>query len=124
MNDLKGLDIHVDDLSNGAVTAYQFKIDTFVYLKNNDRILITTPPQVGFGKDGLSCYPVKPDPIGVTKVQCENIDEETFVVSLTNVDKQDGIFEFMVDGLKNPPNFRRSGLFSNIFMETYDFYDM
>ena len=58
MNDLKGLDIHVDDLSNGAVTAYQFKIDTFVYLKNNDRILITTPPQVGFGKDGLSCYPV------------------------------------------------------------------
>mmetsp|Transcript_2499 Transcript_2499/g.3149 ORF Transcript_2499/g.3149 Transcript_2499/m.3149 type:complete len:126 (+) Transcript_2499:2633-3010(+) len=30
----------------------------------------------------------------------------------------------MVDGIKNPPNFRRSGLFSNIFMETYDYYDM
>lgn len=40
------------------------------------------------------------------------------------MDKQDGIFEFIVDGLKNPPNFRRSGQFSNIYMETFDYYDM
>ena len=66
MSELKAFDIHVDDLSNGAVTAYKFKIDTFLYLKDQDRILITTPPTVGFGQEGLSCEPVQPDPIGVS----------------------------------------------------------
>lgn len=26
--------------------------------------------------------------------------------------------------MKNPPNYRTSGKFSNIYMETYDYYDM
>jgi hypothetical protein len=124
MNDLTALDVHVNDLSNGAVTAYKFKIDTFVYLKDADRLLVTLPPTVGFGPNGISCRPATPDPVGITDVSCENIDEKTFYVQLARVDKQNGIFEFFVDGMKNPPNYRTSGKFSNIFMETFDFYDM
>ena len=57
-------------------------------------------------------------------MRCENIDEQTLVVSFTAVDTKEGTFEFIVDGLKNPPNYRRTGLFSNIYMETFDYYDM
>lgn len=85
--------------------------------------MITTPPQVGFGPNGLSCHVADPDAIGVTSVQCENIDEKTLAVTFLTIDRRDGAFEFIVDGLKNPPNFRRSGLFSDILMQTYDYYN-
>ena len=30
----------------------------------------------------------------------------------------------IVNGIKNPPNFRKSGLFSNIYMQTVDYYNI
>ena len=86
--------------------------------------MITTPPSVSFGPDGLSCLTKEPDAIGVTQISCENINEQTFVVSFVNIERPDGVFEFTVDGLKNPPNFRRSDSFSNIFLETGDFFSI
>ncbi len=44
MNEMTGLKLFVGDLTNGAVTDYEFTIDTFVYLKNKDRIRMTVPP--------------------------------------------------------------------------------
>ena len=79
---MAGLEVSVDDLSNGAVTAYQFKLDSALWLADADRLLITTPPQVGFGPDGISCRVAEPDAVGVTSVGCENIDAETLAVSL------------------------------------------
>ena len=124
MNQMTGVEITPLVLINGLVTDYLIKIDTFVHLKNQDRIIITTPPTVTFGQESLSCRPVSPDPIGVTKCSAERNDDKTFVVNLSEVDKQSGIFEMIVTGIKNPPNFRKSGLFSNIYMQTVDYYNM
>ena len=33
MNTMSGFDVQVDDLSNGAVTAYQFKLDSFLWIE-------------------------------------------------------------------------------------------
>lgn len=124
MNEMTGLELFVGDLTNGAVTDYEFTLDTFVYLKDKDRVRITVPPQVGFGKNGLTCRPSEPDVVGVTEVACEMLDDKSFVVQLNKVDKLEGEFKFIVNGLKNPPNFRRSGEFSNIFMRTFDYFDI
>lgn len=114
MNFLTGIEITPTSKVNGIVTDYKVKIDTFVYLDNRDRVLITTPPTIGFDIDGISCDPM-PNPVGVTEVSCENIDDQTFVITLQKVTRPDGIFELLVHGMKNPPNFRRSSLFSNIY---------
>ena len=124
MNELTDLSLYVEDLTNGAVTDYEVTISSFVYLKDNDRVQITNPPQVKFGQDGISCRPAEPDQVGVIGVNCETLDDSSFAVSLTQVDKLEGDFKFIVSGLKNPPNFRTSGKFSNIYMTTGDYYEI
>ena len=124
MNTLTSVEINPVALQNGAITEYRVTIDTFVHLKDKDRILITTPPTVTFGPESLSCAPMSPEPIGVTKVSCDRIDDSTFAINLTEVNQETGIFEVMVDGIKNPPNFRKTGLFSNIYMQTFDYYNI
>ena len=74
MNSLTSIEITPASQINGIVTDYIVKIDTFVYLENRDRVLITTPPTIGFDIDGISCDPM-PNPVGVTWVSCENIDD-------------------------------------------------
>mgnify|MGYP000238662547 CR=1 FL=1 len=74
MNTLTSIEITPVELINGKVVEYRIKIDSFVNLKNRDRVMITTPETVTFGRDSLSCYPVEPEPIGVTKASCERID--------------------------------------------------
>lgn len=48
MTSLTSITITPENLINGAVTDYIISIDTSVELKENDRILITTPPSVTF----------------------------------------------------------------------------
>lgn len=124
MNILTGLEITPLQLINGEITEYKIKIDTFVYLKDRDRIVITTPPTVTFGPDTLSCRPASPAPIGVTECSAERTDATTFAVILQKVNQDAGVFEVIVNGIKNPPNFRKSGLFSNIYMQTFDYYNI
>ena len=124
MNELTKLEIEPLDLTNGAVTDYLVRIDSFVYLKDNDRLMITNPETVGFGPDGITCHPTRPDPLGVSAVSCEKISDTSFEVNVEKLTQQDGIFELIVHGLKNPPNFRKSGLFSDIFMQTDDYYSI
>ena len=73
MNKLTSIEITPTSQINGIVTDYKVKIDSFVHLENRDRVLITTPPTVGFDLDGISCDAM-PVPVGVTEVSCENID--------------------------------------------------
>ena len=122
MNTLTGIEITAADLTNGAVTDYRMKLITLVHLKDEDRIMLTTPPTILFGPNGITCLAVTPDAIGVIEASCEVIDEHSFAVSLSEISQQDGIFELIVSGMKNPPNFRRSGLFSDIIMETFDYH--
>ena len=60
MNTLTGVEIVPRSQVNGAVTDYLLRIDSFVFLKDGDRILITNPPTVGFGPNGITCAPVEP----------------------------------------------------------------
>ena len=53
MNEISDVNLFIADLTNGAVTDYEFTLDTFVYLKDLDRVLFTIPPQVGFGENGI-----------------------------------------------------------------------
>lgn len=76
-----------------------------------------------FGPEGLSCSAVEPKR-GVVDVACENLDDKTLAVSLLKLSSKEGSFEFKIGGMKNPPNFRRSALFSNIYMTTNDYYSM
>ena len=129
MNSLTSMSIQATNLVdgaiiNGAITDYKIEMDSFVYLKDQDRILITNPPSIGFGPDGISCDPATPDPLGVSNVSCESIDEEAFAVTLQKVDQKKGKFEIIVHGMKNPPNFRTPQLFSDIFMQTDDYYSI
>lgn len=84
MNTLTGLEIVPQSLINGAVTDYLIRIDTFVFLKDEDKILITNPPTVSFGPDGISCGPSDPEQ-GVTESTCEVLDVNSFAVSLSKV---------------------------------------
>lgn len=43
MNKLTAMEITAKSLVNGAVTDYTIKLDSFVHVKDQDRILITTP---------------------------------------------------------------------------------
>ena len=81
---------------------------------NGDRLLLTLPPTVGFGPEGISCDPADPA-LGLTKVSCESIDRSSFAITLDEIQYQAGQFALTVHGMKNPPNYRRSALFSNIF---------
>ena len=81
MNTLSSLAIVATNLTNGAVTDYHVSLDSFVHIKDQDRILLTTPSQIGFGPNGLTCKPVEPA-VGVTAVSCESIDANTFAVTL------------------------------------------
>lgn len=129
MNDMTSMKISPINLVdgaviNGATTDYKIEMDSFVYLHDEDRILITTPPSIGFGPEGISCDPATPDPLGVSTVSCESIDEAIFAVTLKKVDQKKGKFEIIVHGMKNPPNFRTPKLFSDIFMQTNDYYSI
>ena len=121
MNELTSLDITPVDLTNGAITDYRIKIDSFVEIQQNDRLFITTPATVGFGPKGITCSAVSPN-VGVTAAFCEVIDSNQLSVKLLDITKANGIFELIVSGMRNPPNFLKSGLFSDISMKTFDFY--
>ena len=123
MNKMTAMSIQSLSPINGAITDYTMEIESFVELQDLDRLLITTPSAIGFSVDGISCEAADP-PVGASEVTCESIDKQSLAVSLTKVDRKDGIFKFIVHGMKNPPNFRKTGLFRDIFMETYDYYDI
>ena len=55
---------------------------------------------------------------------CEMIDNHSLAINLVKINKINGIFTIVVHGLKNPPNFRKSELFSNIYMQTFDYYNI
>ena len=84
MNTLTGLEIIPQSLINGAVTDYLIRIDSFVFLKDNDRILITNPPTVSFGPNGISCAPATPEK-GVSQATCEVVDNDSFSISTSKV---------------------------------------
>lgn len=129
MNTLNSFEITPVKLINGAITDYLVRIQTFIPLKNRDRILITTPPTVTFGPN-ISCDPIKPKAIGVGAVSCEIVDDISFAINLDKMtindkmNKKNGIFEIIVHGMKNPPNFRKSEVFSNIYIQTFDYYNI
>lgn len=104
------------------MTGYTFTLDSFVTLKDQDRVMITTPPTVSFGPDGLTCSPISPDPVGVTGVSCEIVDANNISVQFQSVTQETGKFSWVISGMKNPPNFRRSDLFSDIYMQTGDYF--
>ena len=122
MNTLNSIEITPVKLINGAITDYLVRIQTSIPLKNRDRILITTPPTVTFGPNSISCDPITPKAIGVGAVSCEIVDDISFAINLDKMtrndvrNKKDGIFEIIVHGMKNPPNFRKSEVFSNIYI--------
>lgn len=123
VNTLKAMDVQALSQINGAITDYIIEIESDVELKDRDRILITTPKTVGFSTKGITCDAAVP-PIGVSEISCESIDEYSLAVNFKKVDQNLGNFKFIVHGMKNPPNFRRSGLFTNIFMQTFDYYSI
>ena len=114
MNTIPEISITPASLINGDINDYHITLKSDVLLKNEDRLILTTPESVGFGSDGISCDPVGPASIGVSKIHCEGTDSGSFVVTFAEVDYELGEYEFIVHGMKNPPNFRKSGLFSNI----------
>lgn len=71
MNSLTSMEMVPASLVNGAVTDYQIKFDSFVHLEDGDRVLITTPPTIGFGASGVSCKPIEAAAVGVTETSCE-----------------------------------------------------
>lgn len=71
MNSLTSLEMVPASLVNGAVTDYHIKFDSFVHLADGDRVLITTPPTIGFGPSGVSCKPIEAAAVGVTETSCE-----------------------------------------------------
>ena len=45
-------------------------------------------------------------------------------MTLDSLETKTGVFEFIVDGIINSPNFRESGSFSNIHMVTSEYFDI
>ena len=86
--------------------------------------MFTTPPNVGFGSNGISCDPIAPTAIGVNEIFCEITDEGSFAVTFSKIADRTGFYEFTVHGMKNPPNFRKSELFTEIFFQTTDYYNI
>ena len=124
MNTIPEIAITPSNLINGSVNDYHISLSSNVWLFDGDRLIVTTPESVGFGPDGISCDPIEAAPIGVSKLHCESIDEGSFAVTFEKVDDRIGKYEFTVHGMKNPPNFRRSSLFSEIFFQTSDYYSI
>ena len=122
MNTIPQIQITPSNLINGNVNDYHVSLESYVWLEDEDRLLFTTPESVGFGPNGISCDPIDQAPIGVSKVHCETTDASSFVVTFQKVDYKEGKFEFIIHGMKNPPNFRRSDLFKDIFFQTSDYY--
>ena len=71
MNSLTSMEMVPANLINGAVTDYHIKFDSFVHLEDGDRVLITTPPTIGFGPNGVSCKPIESAAVGVIETSCE-----------------------------------------------------
>ena len=124
MNTIPTIEITPKSLINGEVTDYHIKLESNVWLQDLDRVLFTTPESVGFGSDGISCDPISPTAIGVNEIFCEITDEGSFAVTFSKIADRTGLYEFTVHGIKNPPNFRKSGLFKDIFFQTIDYYSI
>ena len=45
-------------------------------------------------------------------------------MNFQKVDYKEGSYEFIVHGMKNPPNFRKSELFTDIYFQTADYYNI
>lgn len=119
-NFIDGMQIRYLDGASGEIVPYEVTIDTFVHFKDSDKLFITLPPEVGTNPAGISCEAVEP-PEGVLECSAE-ANKKTVTVQLVKLDKLDGQFKFVLNGMKNPGSTRPSSLFSDIHVETHDFY--
>jgi hypothetical protein len=70
----------------------------------------------------VECRAADP-PVGALSVSCSGVDKSVWV-SLDSLDQETGEFEFIVDGIKNAPSFRETGSFSEVYMQTSDFFNI
>lgn len=75
-----------------------------------DKLYITIPKETSFSNE-INCTPG----LQVLNITCSKISQRDFSVLFTSVNKTVGLLSFNVTGIINPPNFRKSSAFSNIY---------
>ena len=46
------------------------------------------------------------------------------IITLVKLAQNEGRFELVVSGMKNPPNFRKSAPLEGVKMQTHDYFDI
>ena len=105
--------------TNGAITDYEFTLDSFVHIMDRDILKIQMPNEVQI-LSTLECKAVLPDPIGIIDASCSS-NQQLLTVQFNDVDQLEGQFKFIASNIKNPPSTKKTSQASGIFMTTYDF---
>lgn len=121
MNSLAGLEVEHLDKTNGAIDQYKMALESQILLKDGDRMHFKLPEELSLALK-VECKAADP-PVGALSVSCSGVDKSVWV-SLDSLDIETGRFEFIVDGIKNAPSFRETGSFSDVYMQTADFFDI
>lgn len=121
MNSMAGLQVEHLSKTNGAVDQYKFTLDSSIPLKDGDRVHFKLPEELSLALR-VECRAADP-PVGALAVSCSGVDKSVWV-NLDELDRETGKFEFVVDGIKNAPSFRETGSFSEVYMQTSDFFSI
>ena len=118
---LANLNIKAIDKTNGAVSGYKFTLESVVHLEADDILYAELPEELSLAD--ISCRGIPDVPVGVLQVSCTGVGR-VLQISLEELERQAGVFEFIVDGIVNAPTTRTTEPFKNVFMTTFDYYDI
>lgn len=91
-------------------------------MRDGDIFYVDLPEELSLS-DQISCSSNDDIPVGVLEASCSGTGK-SLQISFDSLGQETGTFEFIVDGIINAPSFRQTSAFSNIYMKTFDYFDI
>lgn len=113
MSMLDAVSITPTNFTNGAVAPYKVQLKSSVMLKSGDQLFLTLPDELSVPGQ-LNCTALD-QPVGVKQAQCSNVANK-IQVSLIELVKGLGQFEFLIWGIRNPSSFRPTKPLSYLYL--------
>lgn len=123
MNLFKSFDLKAQNLTNGFLGKYEISFESTIQINSTDIVIVEFPSTINLPGSVKCSTTGNSTKSGIEEVFCSKVGNAVYA-SLKKVTREFGVFEFFIDGIKNPETFINSGPFTNIHMTDYETYQI
>ena len=117
MSKFSSFEIVAENKTNGHAGVHKVKFHSALPIMTGDILILTVPPEMSV-EAAIFC---SGNASGIVSVTCTGT-ATTLRAQFSDVNQEAGTFTFFIDGIKNPPSFKPSSSYQDIYLTDSDGY--